>query len=315
MRYRRIHSWSVTVPRARRIQERLRESLDLAPAPSALAPRFVAGADVSYDRGSDVIYGAVVVLSWPDLVPVEVASAVDRARFPYVPGYLSFREIPVLLRAFRKIRRAPDVVLCDGQGIAHPRGLGLASHLGLVLGVPTIGCAKSRLVGEHREPRPARGSWTRLTYEGRRVGTVLRTRAGVAPIYVSPGHAIDDRTALRIVLGCCTTRIPEPTRRAHIEVNRIRREGISPTRALVGARTARSRADQIGLPSPRSRSVVDHIPSLSTPALKAGEPAAADAAKARTSTPGTAREAPSKPKARAPAVDPRRPRGRPWPGA
>ncbi len=299
MRYRRIHPWSVTIPRARRIQETLRETLDLTPAPSALSPRLIAGADVSYDRGSEIIYSAVVVLSWPDLVPVEVASAVGRARFPYVPGYLSFREIPILLRAFRKIRHAPDVILCDGQGIAHPRGLGLASHLGLVLGLPTIGCAKSRLVGEHRDPRSARGSKTRLMYEGRRVGTVLRTRDAVAPLYVSPGHAIDDQTAVRIVLRCCSTRIPEPTRRAHIEVNRLRRDHGAPRRPG-DTHINRSRSEQIGVPAPMSR------PGSSEPiAGPDSAPVTRQRSKVRASEPAPP----------APAQKQSSTRARPWAGA
>lgn len=224
MRYRRLHSWALRVPRARLIQQRLREKLSRVAPPTARSPRLVGGADVSYNRGSDVLYGAVVILTYPGLETIEIASAVGRARFPYVPGYLSFREIPILIEAFRKVRTRPDVILCDGQGIAHPRGIGLASHLGLILDTPTVGCAKSRLVGEHAAPASRRGSGAPLVYDGRRVGTVLRTRDGVSPMFISPGHAVDIRTANRIVLGCSRLRIPEPTRRAHIEVNRIRRE-------------------------------------------------------------------------------------------
>ncbi len=299
MRYRRIHPWSVTIPRARRIQETLRGALDLTPAPSALSPRLVAGADVSYDRGSEVIYSAVVVLSWPDLVPVEVASAVGRTSFPYVPGYLSFREIPILLRAFRKLRHAPDVILCDGQGIAHPRGLGLASHLGLVLGLPSIGCAKTRLVGEHLMPRAERGSTAPLMYDGRRVGTVLRTRDGVAPIYVSPGHAIDARTATRIVLRCCSTRIPEPTRRAHIEVNRLRREH-GAARQPGDTHITRSRADQIGVAAPMSR------PGSNEPV---SSPDSSSATRQRSGV------RPPEPAPQAPTQKLPRTRARPWEGA
>ena len=225
MEHRRLHPWNVSLRRAARIQEKLRSRLRLNAPPRRWTIRHVAGADVSYDRGSDVIYGAVVVLRYPDLTIVETAGAAGRARFPYVPGYLSFREIPILLRAFRKIRVRPDLILCDGQGIAHPRGFGLACHLGMVLGVPSVGCAKSRLVGDHEDPGRARGDAAPLTYEGRQVGVVLRTREGVAPIYVSPGHRIDLGRAADVALSCCRgVRIPEPTRRAHIEVNRLRRE-------------------------------------------------------------------------------------------
>jgi deoxyribonuclease V len=246
MQYRRLHPWTVSIPRARRIQERLRDDLRLAPLPPATHPRHVAGADVSFERGSDVIYGAVVVLSYPHLELVETACSVDRARFPYVPGYLSFREIPVLLKAFRKIRQVPDLILCDGQGIAHPRMFGLASHLGMILETATIGCAKSRLVGEYREPARARGSSSPLTFDGRRVGSVLRTRDGVSPVFVSPGYGIDTRTAVRIVLACSRLRIPEPTRQAHMAVNQLRRQaggrdGTTKTRRAPGAGTAASR--------------------------------------------------------------------------
>src|SRR6266850_1817014 len=219
MTYRRLHPWNVGIARAARIQRSLRGRLRLTPSRRGAPLSLIAGADVSYDRGSDVLYGAVVVLSYPDLAVVETAGSVGIARFPYVPGFLSFREIPILLRAFRKVRRRPDLILCDGQGIAHPRGFGLASHLGLVLGLPSIGCAKSRLVGDHDEPDRARGSRSPLVHEGRVVGTVLRSREGVAPLYVSPGHRMDVESAARVVLSCCRgVRIPEPTRRAHMEV-------------------------------------------------------------------------------------------------
>jgi deoxyribonuclease V len=225
MNYRRLHPWNVGIRRAAQIQESLRARLRLTALPRLRPLRFVAGADVSYNRGSDLFYGAVVVLSYPDLEVIETAGSRARARFPYVPGYLSFREIPILLRAFRKIRRRPDVLLCDGQGIAHPRGFGLACHLGMILGVPSIGCAKSLLVGEHETPSRSRGSAAPLLYQGRQVGVALRTRDGVAPIYVSPGSRCDVDGAAAIALACSRgVRIPEPTRRAHMEVNRLRRE-------------------------------------------------------------------------------------------
>jgi len=223
MKYRRLHPWNVSVARAARIQLTLRSRVRLTPLRSGSRIACVAGADVSYDRGSDLIFGAVVVLSYPDLEVIETAGHVARARFPYVPGYLSFREIPVLLGAFRKIKTRPGIVICDGQGVAHPRRFGLASHLGLLLATPSIGCAKSRLVGDHDELRRERGSSTPLLFEGREVGSVVRTRDGVAPLYVSPGHRLDVEGAARIVLSCCRrVRLPEPTRQAHMEVNVLR---------------------------------------------------------------------------------------------
>ena len=227
MNTRRLHPWNIGLRRAARIQETLRERLRRArPLDSRRCLNLVAGADVSYDRGSDVIHGAVVLLSFPGMDIIERAGASGRASFPYIPGYLSFREVPILLRAFRKLRRRPDVLLCDGQGIAHPRGFGLACHLGLLLAVPSFGCAKSRLVGEHAAPRSRRGASAPLIHEGRQVGIVLRTRDGVSPLYVSPGYRMDLERAARITLSCCDgVRIPEPTRRAHMEANRLRRGG------------------------------------------------------------------------------------------
>lgn len=223
MRVQRLHRWDVTPEKASAIQTTLRDRVVVRGGVPGV--RHVAGADVSYDKHSDAIHAAVVVLSYPGLITVETAGASGKARFPYIPGYLSFREIPILLRALRRIRTRPDLLLCDGQGIAHPRGFGLASHLGVILDLPTVGCAKTRLVGEHTPPGLEGGSSTPLMHDGRRIGAVVRTRTGVNPIFVSPGHKIDIRGAVRWSLACCDgLRIPEPTRRAHHEVNRIRRE-------------------------------------------------------------------------------------------
>jgi deoxyribonuclease V len=209
---------------ARKIQEELRAEVVARDAlPRRL--RTVAGADVSYDRGSPVLYAAVVVLDAETLAPRESAVARGVARFPYVPGYLSFRELPILAEAFAKLLEKPDLVLCDGHGRAHPRRFGFASHLGVALGVPTIGCAKTRLVGEHGAPGLARGAHTPLRDGGETIGAVLRTRAGAAPIYVSIGHRTSLATARRLVLRFSPRyRVPEPIRAAHAEVNRLRRE-------------------------------------------------------------------------------------------
>jgi deoxyribonuclease V len=209
---------------ARKIQEELRAAVVTRDAlPRRL--RTIAGADVSYDRGSPVLYAAVVVLDAETLAPLEAVAARDVARFPYVPGYLSFRELPILAEAFAKLRAKPDLVLCDGHGRAHPRRCGFASHLGVALGVPTIGCAKTRLVGEHAAPGPERGAHVPLRDAGETIGSVLRTRPGTAPIYVSIGHRISLPTARRLVLRFSPRyRVPEPIRTAHAEVNRLRRE-------------------------------------------------------------------------------------------
>jgi deoxyribonuclease V len=204
-----------------RRQLELRRRLVLRGGPRRV--RLVAGADLSYARESDRFFAAVVVLALPGLEVVERATAVGRSPFPYVPGLLSFREGPLLLRAFGRLTRRPDLVLIDGHGIAHMRGIGIASHMGLLLRTPSIGCAKSRLVGEHGEPGPAPGDWTPLVHEGRRVGAVLRTRRGVKPIYVSQGHRVSLAAAIRWTLRCCAGyRVPEPTRQAHILANRLR---------------------------------------------------------------------------------------------
>jgi deoxyribonuclease V len=176
---------------------------------------------VGYRKESDTAVAAVAVHTFPGLDLVELAHAEDRVSFPYVPGLLSFREIPPLLSAFEKLRHQPHVVLGDGQGLAHPRRLGLAAHLGLWLKLPTVGCAKSRLVGEHAEVGPRRGQYRSLMDKGEQVGVVLRTRIGVKPLYISPGHLADLEGSRRLVLRCCRDfRIPEPIRTAHQAVQR-----------------------------------------------------------------------------------------------
>jgi len=207
-----------------RTQLEVRDRLIVGGGPRAV--RRVAGADISYDRGSDRFHAAVVVVGFPGLEEVETAEARGRSPFPYIPGLLSFREGPLLMRAFRRLETPPDLVLFDGHGIAHMRGVGIASHLGLLLDLPAIGCAKSRLVGSHDEPGPQAGDSAPLLFEGRRVGTVLRTRAGVKPMFVSPGHRIGHAAAVRWVLACgAGYKLPEPTRLAHLHANRMRLRG------------------------------------------------------------------------------------------
>ncbi|HOD27676.1 MAG TPA: deoxyribonuclease V [Syntrophales bacterium] len=218
------HRWDCDQREAVGIQQTLRRRLVLEDALPGVV-RTVAGADVSYDRGSDRFFAAAVVLTYPDLVVREEAHAVGRVTFPYIPGLLSFREGPVMLAALDRLARPPDLILFDGQGIAHPRGIGLASHLGLWLDLPTIGCAKTRLCGTFDPVGEAPGSRSELRMDGRVVGTVLRTRRRTNPLFVSPGHRIAVETAAAVVLACCRNyRLPEPTRRAHLLVNRLRRE-------------------------------------------------------------------------------------------
>ncbi len=218
-----LHRWDVTYREAVAIQRDLCGKLILQGGLDRDAPALIAGADVSYGKDSDLFFAAVVLLTYPDLVVVEERHAVEKAPFPYIPGLLSFREGPALLKAFACLERNPDLVIFDGQGIAHPRGFGLASHMGLFLDVPAIGCGKSRLVGHHGDVGNGRGDRVPLVYDGRTVGTVLRSRPGVKPVFVSPGHRIGLDDSVSVVLNCCRGyRLPEPVRKAHRTVNRLR---------------------------------------------------------------------------------------------
>jgi deoxyribonuclease V len=208
------HGWALSYSEAVALQRELAGEIRLRSLPLRSVRR-VAGADIAVSRQSKRAVAAVVVLDFPSLEIVEERVTRGELSFPYIPGLLSFREIPVLIECFRTVETSFDVLLCDGQGIAHPRRFGLASHLGLLLGKPTIGCAKSLLVGEYEAIGGERGDYGPLRYEGKRVGSVLRTRSGVKPIFVSPGHLVDHPSSRRIALVCAARyRIPEPTRRA-----------------------------------------------------------------------------------------------------
>jgi len=207
------HAWDVTPAEARAIQERLRSHVVTRDALGKVTR--VAGTDVAFEDNGRTTRGAVVVLSYPELIPIEHAIARCPTRFPYVPGLLSFREIPVLLEAMAELEMRPDLVLCDGQGIAHPRRFGLACHLGVLTDLPTIGVAKSRLIGKHGDVPEEKGHWVPLTDDDQVIGAVVRTRRGVRPVYVSPGHRVGLETAIRFTLGCVTRyRLPETTRLA-----------------------------------------------------------------------------------------------------
>ena len=178
--------------------------------------RYVAGVDVGFEQGGEVTRAAVVVLRFPELTLEEEALARRPTRFPYVPGLLSFREIPAILDALEKLNRQPGLLLCDGHGIAHPRRLGIASHLGVLTGLPTLGVGKSILVGRHEPVLQEKGSWQPLVHRGETVGAALCTRPGVAPVFISTGHRISLETAIRYVMHCVTKyRLPETTRYAH----------------------------------------------------------------------------------------------------
>jgi deoxyribonuclease V len=208
------HSWNVTPAEARQIQEQVRRRVSRRNGRELRRLRLVAGVDCSLRNGR--AFAAVPVLNFDTLEAVDLAVAERPLSFPYVPGLLTFRECPAILAAFDKLAVAPDLVMVDGQGIAHPRRVGLAAHLGVLLDKPTIGCAKSRLIGTHDEPHERAGYYTDLWDKEELIGGVLRTRDDVAPLYVSIGHKIDLPTALDLVLACCAgRRLPEPTRLAH----------------------------------------------------------------------------------------------------
>ncbi len=242
MRLAKVHEWNVSPGEAREIQEKLRAKWEGADRLPKI--RTVAGLDAAFvltgsqalkkgsrwnaKREANRAIGGVVVFRFPEMVEVERASAVLPLEFPYVPGFLSFREIPVLLAALRKLKKMPDLLFCDGQGYAHPRRMGLATHLGILLDRPTIGCAKSILIGTHGAWGEKAGNWTPLRDEkagGETIGAAVRTRDGVKPVYVSQGHRVSLKSAIRLTLAASDgVRIPRPTREADRLVSEAKRE-------------------------------------------------------------------------------------------
>ena len=216
-----LHPWNVTYKEAVRIQKCLKDKVILKKINKRI--EYVAGLDVSYAKGSNKMWAGVIVLDFPSLGKTEERWSQKKVSFPYIPGLLSFREIPVLIDALRKIEIEPDLIFCDGQGIAHPRGLGLASHLGVLLNKPTIGCAKSLLVGKYNQVGEHKGDYVYLRHQNRVIGAVVRTKSKVKPIFISPGYGIMLNDCIKFVLETCSTyRIPEPTRQAHLLVNSVR---------------------------------------------------------------------------------------------
>ncbi|MGD8353039.1 MAG: endonuclease V [Pseudomonadota bacterium] len=212
MRLKNINSWNLSPVEAVAAQRELVSMLTGGPLPPM---KTVLGVDVSYRRADQTFTACAVLLQMPGLTPVDSCCSVGEVTFPYIPGLLSFREIPPLLPVLKKAPR-PDLIIVDGHGTAHPRGLGLACHLGLIAGVPTIGCAKSLLVGTCEKPGERRGDITPITYGGETVGYALRSRKGSKPVYVSPGHLLDPMEAVKGVQMCLKGyRLPEPTRLAH----------------------------------------------------------------------------------------------------
>ncbi|HLU11722.1 MAG TPA: deoxyribonuclease V [Oceanobacillus sp.] len=213
------HDWNITPAEAIALQRQLANEVNYSQPIDLDAVRLVAGVDVSVkpdQNGRDISQAAIAVLSFPDLKPVETALAKIPTPFPYIPGLLSFREGPVLEEAFKQLQCEPDVYIFDGMGRAHPRRIGIATHIGLWLQKPTIGCGKTHLIGRYQEPLDERGAYSELVDRNEVIGVVLRTRASVKPVYISVGHLADLPTSIELVMRCTTKyRLPEPIRAAH----------------------------------------------------------------------------------------------------
>jgi deoxyribonuclease V len=222
MRIQRLHSWNVNVQDALEIQRRM--AVRILQSEGNSSPHLIAGLDVSVNKNNEAL-AAVVVLNYPELMVVETAIASGKVNFPYIPGLLSFREVPLTLEACEKLTSIPDLVMVDGQGIAHPRRIGLASHLGLFLNTPTIGCAKSPLFGKSQEPGIMQGNIENIIDNQEDIiGAVVRTKSAVKPLYISIGHKINLASAIYWVLQCCRGyRLPEPTRLAHLASQGLRK--------------------------------------------------------------------------------------------
>ena len=217
-----LHEWPDSAEAAIAIQQQIRSQVRIQPLTGPVET--IAGCDISFNKFEETVYAGIVVLRLDTLETIAEATAIATTSFPYVPGLLSFREIPALLDAWNNLTVMPDVVVFDGHGIAHPRRLGIAAHAGLWLNRPTLGCGKSVLVGRYEEPALERGAWSPMLHRGDVIGAALRTKNKVNPVYVSPGNLIDLETSVSLMLQCNGGyRIPEPTRRAHNLVNALRR--------------------------------------------------------------------------------------------
>jgi deoxyribonuclease V len=221
-----LHKWDVSTEKAIRIQEILRDRIVLTNTFSRVS--LIGGADAAYSKENNLIFGSIAILSYPDMNLIETVMAYGEVSFPYIPGLFSFREGPILIEAFQKLKIKPDVMIFEGHGIAHPKGFGLSSHLGLWIDLPSIGCAKTLLIGpsisQDFTPERSKGRFGWIRQEGKVVGASVRTKEGVKPIYVSPGHRIDLKTSIEIILASCTKfRLPEPLRKAH-QASRLMRK-------------------------------------------------------------------------------------------
>lgn len=213
--------WPEDITEAKKVQEVLKKKVRITPLRKS--PEYIAGVDAAFFK--DKIIGVACLYRYPEIILIEEAYSLTEVSFPYIPGFLSFREGLAIIKAMSSLKIKPHVILFDDQGIAHPKGLGIAAHIGVLIDIPTIGCAKSRLVGNYREPGLKKGSWSSLRYNGKIIGVVLRTKDNVRPVFVSPGHRIDLKNSIKIILGCTSTyRIPEPLRRADFISKKIKRE-------------------------------------------------------------------------------------------
>lgn len=225
------HSWNLKPSEAMSLQLKLKSQLILNASFNLENIKLIAGADVSYSKKGNKVYGVVVVLSYPDLKVVEKASASSPATFPYIPGLLVFREGPALLEAFKKILVQPEVLMFDGHGLSHPHGIGLASHLGLLLEKPSLGVAKKILIGEIGRLKNRRGSSAPLLKDGQEIGRALITKDGVKPVFVSVGHRMNLSSATKLALETSRGyRLPEPIRQAHLVSNQLRQADEAPCR-------------------------------------------------------------------------------------
>lgn len=216
-----MHSWDVTPSEAVNIQLSLSEKVILKKPDFQF--NLIGGADISYNKYSNLAYAGIIIFEFPTLKEITRSYEISEINFPYIPGLLSFREIPILIKVWEKLNIKPHIMIFDGQGIAHPRRLGIASHFGIWYDIPTIGCAKSLLIGQYSEPRLKKGSKAFIYYKNEKIGVALRTRSNVKPVFISPGHKIDFITSVNIVMNCITKyRLPETTRLAHNFVNQLR---------------------------------------------------------------------------------------------
>lgn len=215
MRIKNLHSWKVSAKEAIQIQTKLSKKIRFGGAPRYIDT--IGGCDASFSKDGNKVYAAAVIMSFPELKILETATATCKVDFPYVPGLLTFREGPAILACLKKIKRVADVILFDGQGIAHPRYMGIATHIGILLDIPTIGCAKSKLFGTYKEPSPKRGSFSKIKGKnGETLGAALRTKDAVRPVFVSAGHKMNLEDAIKLTLAATPKyRISEPLRQAH----------------------------------------------------------------------------------------------------